>query len=123
MTKNGRVCGTVTKLVGNHMPGPGRKRNPGTPLARIPIHVFKGKLKPFELFTDRPSLSLALTAYTDTDGSFEFTVPPGIYTVVAEINGKMYLNSYSSDGYWWYFAIGDGDVLQCNIVDSSEATF
>src|ERR1700748_3526977 len=99
--KDGRVYGTVTKLIGNKMPVPGMKSQPGVPLSRIPVHVFRGKIRPFKNFQDRPSLSLVTTAYTASDGRFVFDVSPGIYTVVAEIENEMYLNSYSSDGYWW----------------------
>lgn len=118
----GVIRGRVTKLVGKNMPI-FRKTKKGTPLKGIPIYVLAGKVRPFANIKDRQPLSLMLTAYTDQQGRFEFSIKPGLYTIVAEINGKLYLNHYIDNGFWWYVYIHEDQIMNYDITDTSEATF
>jgi len=119
------VRGRVVKLKGNFMPGPGAR--PGgtrTPLA-VPVHVFEGKVKPFAGPNPKhPQFVKVVRA--GADGAFRVALPPGEYTVVAEIGGRLYLNLVQTtpDGpAWGTVTVKPGQWSTVNIEDTSEAAF
>lgn len=93
------IEGQVVALEGNFMPGPvvPGQRPGGTkkPLS-VPVHVFRGKIE----VRERPAPkhpALVAVVKSDAKGSFRVPLPPGEYTVVAEIGGKLYLNIFEFD--------------------------
>lgn len=115
------ITGLVMKLTGNHMPGPGAR--PGAQQAiSVPIHVFKGKVKPFDAPDARHS-QLVTIDHCQRDGIYKVGLRPGEYTVVAEIAGKLYLNSFDGDGNWSTVTVKKDEWTDWRIVDSSEAVF
>jgi hypothetical protein len=54
----------------------------------VPIHLFRGKVEPYDKFDDKDDRRVVSGVVTN-DGSFEFVVEPGTYTVVVEVDGKM----------------------------------
>ena len=118
------ITGKVVKLKGDFMPTVGEGKRPGisvTPLA-VPVHVFSGKLKPFEK-PDPEHPALVQTVQAGKDGVYKVALPPGEYTVVAEINGKLYLNSFGGDGSWSTVEVKQDKWTTHDIEDTSEATF
>ena len=113
------VKGTVIKLRGDFMPGsaPGSE----TPLS-VPVHIFKGKVKAFEK-PDPKHPDLVKIVHSDKDGRYNLVLPPGEYTVVAEINGKLYLNSFDGQGFWSSIQVKTDQWTRWHIRDTSEATF
>jgi predicted secreted protein len=137
MAKPGRqgVRGKVTKLVGNHMPGiimepgigigGGNRGGGGRPLS-VPVHVFKGKVKVDHNNPPAPDAKhpqLVKVVQANKKGLYILALEPGDYTVVAEINGKLYLNSFAGAGHWSTVTINADEWKVHNIVDSSEAAF
>ena len=120
------IEGRVVKLKGNFMPGPGAGNRGGarTPLA-VPVHVFKGKVEPFEK-PDPDHEQLVKIVRADKKGRFKIGLEPGTYTVVAEIDGKMYLNLMQFvDGksVWGSVTVKKGQWTTMSIEDTSEAAF
>lgn len=118
------ITGKVLKLKGNFMPMVGEGKRPGqsiTPLA-VPVHVFKGRLKPFEK-PDPKHPALVQTVQADKDGVYKVAVRPGEYTVVAEINGKLYLNLQDTEGRWGSVEVKADKWTTRNIEDNSEAAY
>ena len=113
--------GTVLELKGNHMPGPGVKPKNGTPMS-VPVYIFKGKVKQFKK-PDPKHKQLAKIINSDKDGKFQIDLPPGEYTAVAVIKGKMYLNSFQGDGTWTTFTVTKGQYTNVIIKDTSQAFF
>jgi hypothetical protein len=141
MAKPGRqgVRGKVTKLVGNHMPGiimdgpdggpvgvgGGMEGGGGHPLS-VPVHVFKGKIKVDHNNPPAPDAKhpqLVKVVQANKRGLYILALEPGEYTVVAEINGKLYLNSYAGGGHWSTVTVNADEWKVHNIMDSSEAAF
>jgi len=133
------VRGKVSKLVGNHMPGiimdgPGRgpvgfgggmEGGGGDPLS-VPVHVFKGKVKVDHNNPPAPDAKhpqLVKVVQADKQGRYIVALEPGEYTIVAEINGKLYLNIFTGGGFWFTVTVKAGEWKVHNIVDSSEASF
>jgi hypothetical protein len=120
------ISGKVIKMTGDFMPSIGPRKNGGrtSPLL-VPVHIFKGKLKPFE----KPNPNhpqLAMIVNSDKDGSFRAALEPGEYTVVAEINGKLYLNCFTDNAggmAWCTVTVEAGSWATTAIKDSSQATF
>lgn len=116
--------GKVVKLEGDFMPWVGdepRQRNKTTPL-QVSVHIFKGSVKVFEN-PDEKHPSFLQKVQTKADGSYECALPPGEYTAVAEINGKLYLNAFQSDGTWSTVTIEAKQWKTWDIRDSSDAAF
>jgi len=132
------VRGKVSKLVGNQMPGViapgpagkllgrGGPNPPGGGPLSVPVHVFKGKVKVNHNNPPAPDpkhKQLVKIVQADKNGRYILALEPGEYTVVAEIDGKLYLNSFSGKGFWSTVTVGADEWKVHNIKDSSEATF
>ncbi len=125
------VSGRVEALKGNFMPspsigGPAPNRGRGLPLA-VPVHVFKGPVEPFDrLGPDRPKP--LRTVQSNEKGVYRVALEPGEYTLVAEIKGRLYLNSFQFDAKtrkssWTTVLVPKGKWVTWNIQDTSEAAF
>ncbi|MCG3179546.1 MAG: hypothetical protein BIFFINMI_01882 [Phycisphaerae bacterium] len=115
------VEGQVMQLTGDFMPGPGPARGARTPLS-VPVHVFKGKVKMFTR-PDPTHAQLVRTVQADKDGKFKVALAPGVYTVVAQIGGSMYLNIMTGDGFWWAVTVEAGKWAHVDIKETSGAAF
>jgi hypothetical protein len=117
-----RIEGRVIKLTGDFMPGPEATQGKRTPLA-VPVHVFRGKLQPFaEPNAEHPQL--VAIVQSDAAGTFSVTLPAaGTYTMIAVIDGKMYLNTYDGEMNWSSIEVKADAVATWIIEDSSAATF
>lgn len=117
------VTGRVIKMTGDFMPsiGPGPKRGNLKPLA-VPVHVFKGKVKPLAK-PDPKHARLVKVVQAGPEGVYRADLPPGEYTVVAEIDGALYLNSFDGDGNWSSLNVEANQWTKWDIKDSSEAVF
>lgn len=93
------IEGVVVALEGNFMPGPVVPgQQPGgvkKPLS-VPVHVFRGKIEVRER-PDPKHSALVTIVKSDAQGAFRVPLSPGEYTVVAEIEGKLYLNIFEFD--------------------------
>ena len=113
------IKGRVVKLVGDFtMDPPTGQRVPEV----VPVHVFKGRVQPFEKPDPKhPALVSILTP--DKEGRFEIALPPGEYTLVLDIGGRLYLNNWLDDGSWAIAVVNKGAWTAYTIEDVLEATF
>jgi len=116
------VRGRVLKLTGNHMPGPGIGGGGATKPLAVPVHVFKGQLKPIDK-PDPDHPQLVKIVKSNTQGKFVAGLEPGEYTVVAEIDGKLYLNLQTGSGHWHPVTVKPDTWTRFNIEDTSDAAF
>lgn len=120
------VSGKIVALKGNFMPGPGPVRGAQEPLS-VPVHVFRGKVE----VTDKPDPkhpALVKTVKADEKGEYRVALEPGDYTVVAEIDGKLYLNvmefdSATGKAVWPTVKVQPGKWTPWTIKDTSGAAF
>ncbi len=90
------IQGRVVKLLGDFTLEP--------PLGEIvpepvPVHVFRGRLAPIDAPNPQHA-ALVKIIQPDEEGRFRLSLPPGEYTLVAEIDGQLYLNNRAEDGFW-----------------------
>lgn len=93
------IEGQVVALEGNFMPGPvvpGQLPGGSKKPLSVPVHVFRGKIEARER-PDPKHPALIAVVKSDDKGAFRVPLPPGDYTVVAEIEGKLYLNIFEFD--------------------------
>ncbi|MFO0550674.1 MAG: hypothetical protein U0271_19930 [Polyangiaceae bacterium] len=116
------VTGLVVRLEGDFMPPtPPGYQGTRTPIA-CRVFVFRGAVKPFsEPNTKHPALVTIVN--TDAEGRYAVDLEPGVYTAVAELNGKLYYNGYGGDGTWSSFTVKKGAVTSWPITDNSLATY
>ena len=116
------VAGVVRKLTGNHMPSVGGGRRGGSKPLSVPVHVFRGQLKVFRAPNPKHP-ALVRVVRSDEAGRYRVALPPGEYTIVAEIEGKLYLNLFRGDGTWATVRVRKGHWTTWNIDDTSGAAF
>lgn len=102
-----------------------QKVNPNTyQYISVKIYIFKGKVTVFEKPNiHHPQLYYSiLNGFDPKVGFSTINLENGVYTVVMEINGQMYLNNYSkeicnvSEGYekveptWSYIVLHNNDI-------------
>jgi len=118
--------GFVEELKGNFMPSPkpvdrrtgiGR----GKPLS-VPVYIFQGRVKVFKK-PDPKHEQLIKIVQSGKNGKFKLDLPPGRYTAVAVIDGKMYLNLSSNAGTWSTFSVFKGKYTTITIRNTSHAAF
>jgi predicted secreted protein len=120
------IRGQVLKLTGNHMPGPGigiggGGRGATKPLS-VPVYVFKGSVK-VHAAPNAKHPQLLKTVRSDAKGNYSVALDPGVYTVVALIDGKLYLNSFTGAGAWSTVTVKKGAWSTWTIRDTSGAAF
>jgi len=109
----------VVKLVGDFtMDPPTGQRVPEV----VPVHVFKGRVQPFEK-PDPKHPALVKIVRPDKNGRFELALPPGEYTLVLDIAGRLYLNNWMEDGCWAITEVKPGRWTDYAIEDVLEANF
>jgi len=109
----------VVKLVGDFtMDPPTGQRVPEL----APVHVFRGRVQPFEK-PDPKHPALVRVVRPGKDGRFELELPPGEYTLVLEIDGKLYLNNWLEDGSWAITEVKPGRWTEYSVENVLEANF
>ena len=116
------VQGRVLKLTGNFMPSIGGPPGGKTQPLAVPVHIFKGSLRPLAK-PDPKHPALVTIVQADKDGRYRAALPPGTYTVVAEIDGKLYLNLFLGEGTWGTVKVEKGKWIAWDIKDTSDAAF
>lgn len=94
----------------------------------VPVHIVLG---PVEHVSSNPPpelhlLPLELTVKSDSDGRFHAPLPPGTYTLFAEIDGALYLNCHEllpEGEKFCSVTVDELEFQEFNIQDTSEATF
>ena len=87
-----------------------------------PVHVFRGRVQPFET-PDPKHPALIKIVQPDQEGRFEMSLPPGEYTLVLDIGGRLYLNNWLDDGSWAITEVTAGKWTEYTIENVLEATF
>jgi hypothetical protein len=77
------------------------------PLKQLTVYAVKGAADPVASLKDDPRI--AATAKTDDNGGFSLALPPGTYTLVVEIQGKLIGNAVNQKT-WPAVTVGDGWV-------------
>jgi hypothetical protein len=88
----------------------------------VPVHVFRGQLQPFE-HPDPGHLAFMKIVRPDNEGRFELSLPVGEYTLVAEIDGRLYLNNWLEDGSWATCIVPPGEWVNYTIKDFRDTTY
>lgn len=120
------LSGRVERWSGNLMPTRGTLTgaSKNQPL-QTKVYIFKGKVKsngPTLEFSPETQKVFAVVN-SDKNGDFKVQLPPGEYTVFAEIDGKLYKNSFDGLGNFSTVTMLDGKSSIENIIDSREASF
>jgi hypothetical protein len=114
----------VEQRIGNFMPGRSKSLR-GTPLS-VPVHVFRGAIPVTPTF-DPKHPALVATVTSDANGAYRVPLAPGRYTVVVEVDGELYLNSYDAgpDGrdYWSTLVVTADTWTDYDIAEDSGAFY
>ncbi len=113
------VEGRVISIFQDMMPGPGPRAGPAVTALAVPVHVFWGKLVPLDKI-DPKHPALVKVAQADQNGRFKVALPPGVYTVVAEIDSQL-IGRRDAFGAWVTVKVEPGKWSTLNIERRSVA--
>jgi hypothetical protein len=123
------VWGTLSAMEGNCMPmvGPGPtdcKHCPAQRTMRIYQYTRHADATPSgtsTVFFDSFNTRLVAEVNTDADGFFQATIPPGTYTMVVVINGKLYASVGDVQGGINPFTVAG--LEKVNVIMTYQAVF
>lgn len=95
------ISGKIFLKIGNAMPSPGRKIDPGTPVARtVLIYQLTRRADAVANGTLFSHLKTKLIAQTrsDTTGNYAVALPVGKYSVFVEVEGGLFANLFDDKG-------------------------
>lgn len=121
--------GTVLLLSGNQMPAPqpDPTRSPPQPI-QTNVWIFSGKISgsgsprwPIAKASQHPQL-VGWTS-SDVTGRFAVGLPPGEYTVMAEYDADLYLNSFLGDGSYTSVQVTANQMFEVELINTENAAF
>ena len=121
------VSGLVVALSGNQQPRIGIGRPAARRPISVPVHVFRGRLKPFEKPVKMHD-QLVKIIQSDKAGKFKIELPPGVYSIVPVIDGKLNtrrgeMDSRTGKMLWPSLRVFPGQFTPLTIEDTSKAVF
>lgn len=122
------ISGFVVRLQGNQMPTVGSNRvgiEP-EPISTV-VWVFSGRIQGKGPRWAVPEASqnpnLVKRVCSDAQGKFFVSLLPGEYTLFAQYNSDLYLNSFLADGSYASVQVIAGKVTQTRLLNTERAAF
>jgi hypothetical protein len=122
------IKGFVTELVGNQMPGPGRKIDEGKPLSTT-IYVYEAtSVSQVERKNDEPYYSAIHSKFvksfdSDKEGFFAAELTPGKYSLFTKVDGKFFASVFDGNGIIAPVDVEENKISGVNIVVNAKATY
>jgi len=124
------IRGTVVRLSGNQMPTVGddtTRTNPPQPV-QTTIWVFSGRIPSnsspkWSVKEASQHANLLNKVTSDSEGNFFVELSPGEYTIFAEYDSNLYLNSFLGDGSYEPVQVNEGKITEINLVNTEDAFF
>lgn len=122
------VSGFVVRLRGNQMPtvGSNRLRIEPEPISTV-VWVFSGRIQGkgprWAVSEASQNPNLVKRVRSDAQGKFFVSLLPGEYTLFAEYDSNLYLNSFLGDGSYASVQVIAGKVTQTRLLNSERAAF
>ena len=122
------IKGTVMRVTGNQMPTLG-DNTPRTQPQPVKTHVWffsgriAGKGSRWPISEARKHSNLVGSVESDTKGEFSMELPPGEYTLFAQYDSDLYLNSFLSDGSYRSVQVVDGKMTNLDLLNTEKAAF
>lgn len=122
------IRGRVVQLTGNFMPRGGRSpdRQSQQPV-QTTVWIFSGQISGdsprWAVQEAEHHAQLLCQVTSDAHGEFWVELPAGSYTVMAQYDTDLYLNSFSGDGYYTSVDVRPGQVTDVTLTNRERATF
>lgn len=123
------IAGTVLSLTGNQMPSvDGNDRRSHPQPVSTKIWIFSGKIMgsgsprwPVAVASQHPAFVGWTTS--NAEGQFQVGLVPGEYTVLAQYDSDLYLNSFLGDGSYSSVQVTSAKVTDIELVNTENAAF
>jgi hypothetical protein len=113
------VCGKVTWIAGNQMPGPDREIQKPQPVARV-IHVFEATHSSQAVMENglykEIKTKLITTGKSDSAGQFKINLEPGEYSIFVKEAEGWFANSYDDSGRIHTVTVAPKKYTELNIL-------
>lgn len=122
------VSGFVVRLQGNQMPtlGSNRLRIEPEPIS-TDVWVFSGRIQGkgprWAVSEASQNPNLVKRVRSDAQGKFFVSLLPGEYTLFAQYDSDLYLNSFLGDGSYASVQVIAGKVTQTRLLNTERAAF
>lgn len=122
------ISGTVLRLSGDHQPTVDKiiSRRKTEPI-KTNVWIFAGRIPasgthwPVAQAQGHPQLIKQIGS--DDQGTFFVELPPGEYTLLAEYDDNLYLNSFLGDGAYGTVQVKAGEVVSIQLINTEKAYF
>ncbi|MGF1568494.1 MAG: carboxypeptidase-like regulatory domain-containing protein [Nodosilinea sp.] len=121
------IQGQVTRLSGNHMPSPnpnsGQREN-----VQTTVWIFAGRIAgpgpaPWPVAEAEQHPGLVGRVESDRNGHYAMALPVGEYTLLAQYEDYLYLNSFQGDGSYQSVQVTPNQVVEFNLINTENAFF
>lgn len=121
------ISGFVVRLQGNQMPkvGSSRPRTEPEPIS-TDVWIFSGRIPskgPRWPVAEARHPNLVGRVRSDVQGKFFVGLPPGEYTLFAQYNSYLYLNSFLGDGSYKSVQVVQDKITETRLVNTERAAF
>jgi len=128
-TESQGIVGTVQVLNGDRMPGPDASRSDqATELVSTKVWIFAGSVQSnlsprWALLAAEQHPSLIGWTMSDAAGKFAVGLPVGEYTLLAQYEDDLYLNSFQGDGSYGSVEVVENEATELDLINSENAVF
>lgn len=119
------ICGRVTWVEGNQMPGPGSRPKPQGVIREIHVYEITTASQVTRtggLFSEVKS-KLVAQAFSKADGSYKISLPPGEYSVFTKEEQGLFANIYDHKGAINPVVVERGKFTTLNISINYKAAY
>ncbi|NEQ44311.1 MAG: carboxypeptidase regulatory-like domain-containing protein [Leptolyngbya sp. SIOISBB] len=123
------VRGKVRKLTGNQMPSSPDQPNSGNmELVQTTVWIFTapipGNGSPrWPVAEAEQHSNLVRQVESDRNGCYRVELPPGEYTIFAQYDDHLYLNSFQGDGSYSFIEVAPNQLVQLDLTNTENAFF
>ncbi|MGF1566753.1 MAG: carboxypeptidase-like regulatory domain-containing protein [Nodosilinea sp.] len=123
------IQGQVTRLSGNHMPGTSPAPNSDQQEhVQTTVWIFTGRIagrgsSPWLVAEAEQHPGLVNQVKSDRNGHYTIALPVGEYTVLAQYDDYLYLNSFQGDGSYQSVQVAPNQVVEFNLTNTENAFF
>lgn len=119
------ICGKITWVEGNQMPGPGSRPKPQGVVREIYVYEIttSDQVKRDGGFFSEVRSKLVAQAFSKADGSYKISLPPGEYSVFTKEEKGLFANIYDHKGAINTVIVEQGKYTTLNISINYKAAY
>ncbi|WP_227500115.1 hypothetical protein [Synechococcus sp. PCC 7335] len=122
------IKGTISQLSGNQMPSNSPNPSATEEPVSTTVWVFSDRIpgpgSPYWPIAEaKQHPNLVCTTQSDAAGHYQIQLPPSEYTVLAQYDESLYLNSFQGDGSYRSITVAPEQIIEFDLTHIEQAFF